>query len=122
MLRSNPMYFNTTEIPFPSSFTESYDTIESVNQSEAGTDLVNVTRYGKLTATMTIKCLPDVLADITAFATEDSFTFRRWNPITGAYENRTVRMRNLQVALVSGSQDLSEVDGVWSISFSLEEF
>ena len=123
MLRTDyPMYFDTTVIPFPSTFTESHNTIENVDKSEAGTDIVNVTRYGKLSISMTIKCLQPTVETIAAFETKPAFTFKRYNPALGIYEERTVRMRNLSVSLLKGSQDLSSVDGVWQMVFRLEEY
>ena len=122
-LRSTyPMYFDTVAIPFPSTYNESANTIETVNKSEAGTDIVNVTRDDKLSISMTIKCLQPTVQAIGAFQTKPSFTFKRYQPKTGAYEERTVRMRNLSITLLKGSQDLTEVDGVWQMVFRLEEF
>ena len=123
MLRTSyPMYFDTTAIPFPSTYTESANTVETVNKSEAGTDIVNVTRDDKLSISMTIKCLQPMVATIGSFQTKPSFVFKRYQPKTGAYEERTVRMRYLSINLQTGSQDLSEVDGVWQLTFRLEEF
>ena len=48
-LRSTyPTMFDSTEILSPTSWKESSNVIETVNQSEAGTDLIDVTRYDKL--------------------------------------------------------------------------
>lgn len=123
MLRGTyPLKFNNTEIPFPKSYSEDSQIIETVKQSEAGTDLVSVTRRNKLHASMTFKCLASWVATFATFEALDSFLFYRFNPRTGTYESRTVRMRNFKHSLENGSQDLTAVDGVWSVSFDLEEF
>ena len=117
-----PMMFNDTVIPFPSSYSEQSKTIENVRQTEAGTDIVNIARYGKLHVSMSFKYLQPTLQSLAVFETEDSFVFKRYNPKNGTYEERTVRMRDFNCSLVKGSEDLTEVDGVWQVSFNLEEF
>lgn len=122
-IRTNyPMLFNTTAIPFPNSYSENSQTIEKTKQTEAGTDIVNLIRQNKLKASMSFKCLQTTLQTLASFETENSFVFKRYNPKNGTYEERTVRMRNFKHNLIKGSEDLSEVDGVWEVSFTLEEF
>lgn len=119
---SYPMLFNNTIIPFPSSYSENSQTIENVKQTEAGTDIVNVLRYNKLKATMSFKCLQPTVQALASFEEEPSFTFKRYDPKTGLYGEKTVRMRNFTCSPVKGSEDLTEVNGVWEVSFNLEEF
>jgi len=119
---SYPMMFNTTVIPFPTSYTEEHETVDNVKQTEAGTDIVTVARYGKLKASMTIVCMQSVLQTLAGFSNIASFTFKRYNPVTDAYGEKTVRMRNFQYSPRKGSEDLTEVKGVWEVSFVLEEF
>lgn len=122
-VRSNyPMLFNTTQIPFPTSYSEDSQTIESVRQTEAGTDIVNIARQNKLKATMSFRCLQTTLQTLASFETSNSFKFKRYNPKNGTYEERTVRMRDFKHELIKGSEDLPSVDGVWEVSFTLEEF
>ena len=48
-LSSYPLKINGTDIPFPDSpVQEKFETLESVNESEAGTDIVQIRRLGKL--------------------------------------------------------------------------
>lgn len=117
-----PIMFNTTTIPFPNDYSENLQTIEKVMQSEAGTDIVTIARYSKLKATMSFVCLQSVVQTLGGFRTVDSFTFKRYNPIIDDYEEKTVRMRNFNCHPRKGSEDLSEVKGVWEVSFDLEEF
>lgn len=46
---------NDREYPNPTDMTENYDNLETVNESEAGTDLIVEKRLGKLTANMTFQ-------------------------------------------------------------------
>lgn len=123
MLKSSyPIKFNTTEIPFPASWSESPETLEKVFQSEAGTDKIIIQRKNKLKVTMNYNCLDTLANTLGTFSQMDSFTFKRYNPITATYEERTVRMRNYSCAFVKKSEDLSATNGIWKISFTLEEF
>lgn len=119
---SYPIKFNTTEIPFPNSYSESFQTVESVMQTEAGTDVTTVARYKKLKVSMSFVCLQATVQTLAGFETLDSFTFKRYNPKVGNYEEKTVRMRKFKYNLKKGSEDLSSVNGVWQVSFELEEF
>lgn len=121
-IRTNyPMMFDSTVIPFPLIYSEEMQTVDSVRQTEAGTDIVTVARYKKLRASMTIVCLQPTLQALSNFADEDSFVFKRYDPKTNAYEQKTVRMRNFNYILRKGSEDLT-VNGVWEVSFDIEEF
>lgn len=117
-----PMYFNTTAIPFPMDYFEDHEVVDKVKQTEAGTDIVTVVRYRKLKASMTFVCLQSTLQTLAGFNNADSFTFKRYDPVADAYGEKTVRMRNFHYAPRKGSEDLTEVKGVWEVSFDLEEF
>lgn len=117
-----PIMFNTTVIPFPLDHSEDSQTIDSVKKTEAGTDIVTVARYGKLKASMTFVCLQDMLQTLAGFSSMDSFTFKRYDPKIDAYGEKIVRMRNFKYKPRKGSEDLTEVKGVWEVSFDLEEF
>lgn len=119
---SYPMMFNTTQIPFPTSYSEDSQTIENTRTAEAGNDIVNVARYGKLKASMSFTCLQTTVQTLASFESVDSFKFKRYSPKTDAYAETTVRMRNFKCQPKKGSEDLSEVKGVWIVSFDLEEF
>ena len=122
-IRTNyPMMFNQTVIPFPRDYSETSQVKESVLQTEAGTDIVTISRYNKLHATMSFVCLQSTVQVLGGFRDVDSFTFKRYNPIIDDYEQKTVRMRNYNCKPRKGSEDLKEVKGVWEVSFDLEEF
>jgi hypothetical protein len=123
MLKNDyPMFFNQTEIPFPSTWSEDSNTVESTWMSEAGTDKINVSRYDKLKINMAFNCLDAVVEILGGFSNMDSFQFKRYNPRTAGYETRNVRMRNFKTTFKKKSEDLSISNGIWNVSFSLEEF
>lgn len=117
--------FNDTEILYPLSWDESYEVIESTGQSEAGTDLVNVVRYGKMSVSCSFRVSSTWLATFKSFRDLDSFTlsicvgYENEEPI---YETHTVRMRGFAQSRMPKSEDLAITVGIWDISFTLEEF
>ena len=56
MLKSYPIYFNTTELFRPEKWEESYEKVQNSFQSEAGTDLVINVRTGKLKVSCEFLC------------------------------------------------------------------
>ena len=122
ILKNYPIKINNTAIPFSGSMNENYDTIESVNTSEAGTDICQVTRLGKLKLSITYTMLSDLLhtletwRDSTSYLSVDIYDFS-----TGAYKTRQMRMRNYKKSLKKNSQDLSVTTGIWNVSFDLIE-
>lgn len=122
-----PIMFDTTQILSPSQWDEKSDVIENVNQSEAGTDNVEVARYDKLTVSARFKVAESSTAGTWAktfkeFSKKASFTLKRYDILAEAYEERTVRMRNFSASLDRKSDLLPNINGVWDISFDLIEF
>ena len=122
ILKNYPVKINNTAIPFSGSMKEKYDTIEDTGTSEAGTDIVQVRRLGKLTLNVSYTMLSSFLAtlegwrDSTTYLTVNIFDFT-----TGAYKERQMRMRNYNKSLVKNSQDLTVTTGIWKVSFDLIE-
>lgn len=56
MLIDYPVKFDDTEIPEPEEWSEESSVIENVNQTEAGTDQISVTRFDKLSVSCSFKC------------------------------------------------------------------
>ncbi len=122
-----PILFDTTQILSPSQWDEKSEVIENVNQSEAGTDNVEVARYDKLTVSARFKVAESSTAGTWAktfkeFSKKASFTLKRYDILAEAYEERTVRMRNFFASLDRKSDLLPNINGVWDISFDLIEF
>lgn len=114
--------FNNTEIPFPASWSEDSEVLEKVYQSESGIDKLIVQRKDKLKISMNFNCLATLASTLGGFSQLDSFTFKRYNPRNATYEERTVRMRKFTSSFVKKSEDLSATNGIWKVSFTLEEF
>lgn len=122
MLTSYPILLNNVTLPFPSGWDESYDVIETVNQTEAGTDSIEVQRYDKLSVSVSTTCLSDLAETLAGLKDVDVIVLKYYDLKTKAYKERNVRMRNFTAKLSKSSHTLSVTNGVWDISFKLEEF
>lgn len=113
--------FNDTEILRPISWSETSNVIETVQVTEAGTDVINVTRYDKISISAEFGCTSGWAKTLRGFSTLDTFTLTRYNVVTETEETRTVRMRNYTQTLVKDSETLAGFNGLYNISFELEE-
>ena len=121
MLRNYPIYFNDAVIPFPISYNASYDVVENVNTSEAGTDLVDMVRNDKLSLSMSFKMTSENVRMIRVFSRMRTFTLKIYDTLEDDYIERTVRMRNYKENLIPKSERISISNGLWEISFDLLE-
>lgn len=122
ILKNYPIKINNVAIPFSGSMSEKYDTIENVNTSEAGTDVVQLTRVGKLTTSISYTMLSDFIPTLEGWRdsmTELSVKIFDFN--TGGYKEHSMRMRNYKKDIVKHSQDLTVTTGIWKVSFDLIE-
>lgn len=117
----NAFKFNNTPILRPLSWSETSNVIESVNTSESGTDIINVVRYDKLTISCEFGCTDAWAKTFKEFSLLDSFTLTRYDVISEAEESRTVRMRNYSQSLVKDSEKITVSNGLYNITFDLEE-
>lgn len=121
MLSSYPIQFNSTQIIKPSKYTENYEVVEAVNQSEAGTDIVAVTRTGKLSISLEYKCTSFWLKKFVNYADEDTIEVKKYAATESGYETYTMRMRKLKVNFEENSENVATSDGLWTVTFTLEE-
>ena len=111
-------------IPFPATnWAISNSTIENVQQSEGGTDIVQVVRQKKAHISAQFR-VSDVewVKKFLDLSMQDGIELSQYDPITDDYETLNVRMRNVEYSNVRKSQLLTGVKGVWDVSFELEEF
>lgn len=109
---------------WPSTWRESYETVENVNLSEAGTDIVNVTRYGKLSVSASLKCSRTVAKQLKEYSDEPYIFVALFDIIKAEYVKHKVRFRDFKINLVNKSWELTEnpySDGIFDVSFSLKE-
>ena len=122
MLSDYPIYFDDVKLFTPESWEESYTVVESTNQTEAGTDQVIVTRYDKLSVSASFPCSSRWAAAFATFRDKDSIQVRLYDLKTQGYKTRTMRMRNFKTGPEKNSEKTRETNGLYTVSFDLEEF
>lgn len=112
----NYLQFNGKVFPNPINPKESSKTVENVNQSEAGTDLVCVVRPSKCSWNFTFNLSPAKKAVLKSLCQDESTTM--------IYQGVTykVRVRDFQNELVEGSEWLTSTEGLFKCSVKVTEF
>ncbi len=122
ILKNYPIKINNTAIPFSGSMSEKYDTIENVNESEAGTDVRQITRVNKLTLSISYTMLSNFIPTLEGWRDSlTALTVDIYDFTTSAYKQRSMVMRNYNKNIVEHSQDLEVTTGIWKVSFDLIE-
>ncbi len=122
MLRDYPIKFEDTTLFRPEKWNEKYEKVVSSKQSEAGTDIVTVTRTGKLSISADFNCTDVWLAKFMQFDAMGSFTMSKYDVISGGYKQYTVRIENLSVTVEIHSDYIKTSNGLYVVSFDIKEF
>ena len=122
MLLEFPIKFNDEEIPFPDQWTEESSAVESVHVTEAGTDQLSVIRYDKLNITCAFNCSHRWASKFKAYSRKETISVSSYDLETSQYKSRNMRIRHLKADLVHDSNDVVGSNGLWIVSFILEEF
>lgn len=122
-LNDYPIQINSTDIPVPTSWTESSEVVEVANTTEAGTDIIDVARVDKLSVNASFDVSSDWLKQFKAWANETTkLTVKIYDPVAEAYVTRYMRIRNFMSNLVRYSDKNSNTIGLWQVTFDLIEF
>lgn len=126
-LKDYPYMIDNTEIPFPKTVTDARETVENVNQSETGKDILQIKRLAKRNLAFTYRLASEWVPIFETFAESTTpLTVKFYDGMgtsgqTG-YVEKSMRMRNFQKTLLKDSEDLYGIMGIWDITFNLIEF
>lgn len=115
-LGNNYITLNGIVIPNPKPFKISYQNMESVKTSEAGTDIVLITRLQKRTFDMKFQTTTfwgEKLKEIAAITTQISMVYRG-ETIYGRFRYKDQELEN-------GSEFIPGTDGLWTGNFQFIE-
>ena len=122
ILKDYPIKINNTAIPFGGTMSVSYQDIETVNTSEAGTDIVQTERIVKLKLSISIQTFSDWLPTLEGWYYDNSYkTVSIYDFRTSAYKNYQMRMRNYKRSFVEKTEWSNKSTGAWDVSFDLIE-
>ena len=118
-----PIKINNTPIPVPIEWSENSSVVENAMTTEAGTDVIDVLRVDKLTVTASFDVSSAWLATFKGWANSTSaLAVKIYDPVTDAYLERSMRIRNFVSNLVQNSDNTSGTVGLWNVTFDLIEF
>ncbi len=106
----------------PQSWDEESDVIENVNETEAGTEQIAVTRYDKLSVSCSFQCSSLWAKKFKQYSMKDEIAVSLYDVVDEAYKVRAMRIRDFKMSLVSHSWNTPNTNGLWEVSFSLIEF
>lgn len=117
------MKFNETTILFPTSMDRNSNDIEQEFITESGKTQVISSRKDKQSISMTFTCSSARMKTFKEFYMLDYFTLTEYDSITNDDQTRTVRMKNYKESFIpkSNTVDSSVSQGLWNVSFTLEE-
>ena len=124
MLANYPLVLNNIELLIPNPYKESWNAIEDTKQSAAGTDVYTSIRVRKLSISVSYKVTSDwlkTLAELNTLSRTESLTLQRYDPILEDYSEHQVKMKNFSYQVDRKSWDLSVTNGIYKVSFTLEE-
>ena len=122
MLKDYPTIINNIQLFPPDKWEETSEVVEETYQTEAGTDQASVTRYDKLAVDAQYRVNSEWLKQFKMWAKVDSLNVSIYDATANGYTNRVMRMRGFKASPVEWSERMKDTDGIWNISFSLEEF
>lgn len=109
---------NGVQLSNPQKWKESHDVIENSKETEAGTTATIITRYDKLSVSVSYQCSSALVNQLYALSIKDTLTMQLKGDTK---ESRTVMIRDFEKSLESGSERTARTDGLWNVSFTIEE-
>ncbi len=107
-------------LPFPKGMDFSYEVVENVYKTEAGTDQTGITRPEKLTLSLTFDLTSAWVQRMRSLALRQSLD--AVIDEAGQEKERRVRIRNFKAGLVEDSRRTEGTAGLWNVSFDLIEY
>lgn len=119
-----PFKFDNTVIPFfPGDWQRQATKIKNDMESEGGTRMVQIIRGKRLSIPFSFAVADDTwVGFFEEYSEREKFNLSIYSPITHAYEIKVVEMVGFSAKPRKRSEKLTEVAGVWEVSFTLEEF
>lgn len=121
MLKEHPFKIDNIVIPFPKTWEESLRTVENTYITEDGHKDKSIVRDGILNVRCSIQCIDTLAAALEVISKKDSVVLTRYNIETKQYETKDMWINDFKKVLVEQSWKLSKTDGVWIVSFGMEE-
>lgn len=119
-----PIVLNDVEYQYFKTWNIKLNDSVTTHETEGGTQEDVTTRRGRKSIGISVTCLQPLVAQLVALNDLDDFEAKIYNVLTNDYVTITVRVapNSMTYSLKEKSANLSAVNGVWQVSFTLEEF
>lgn len=119
-----PIVLNGEEYKYFKTWNITRNDYVTTHETEAGTQEDVVTRKGRRSIGVSVTCLQPLVAKLVALADLDEFPAKIYDVGTDQYVtiNARVGTGSMSYSLKEGSARLHAVNGVYNVSFTLEEF
>lgn len=114
--------FDTYDVPFVKKESFSFSNDQTSTKTEGGRNIIQKFRTDIMKMSFSTRCLSDMAQFYHQYSKKDAFTLSYFDTATGQQETRTVHMENYSESLVEKSHRLDATDGIYDVSFVLEEF
>lgn len=119
-----PIILNGVEYKYFKTWSFTRNSTVYTHETEAGTQEDVTTRKGRRTIRGAVTCLQPLVAGLLALDNLDEFQAKVYDPLLDGYDTLNVRIApsSMSYSLKEKSAKLKTTNGVWQVSFTLEEF
>ena len=117
-----PIKINGYQLPAPVQWDVSYATVETVNETEAGTDQVVLIRNNKINVMAGFQCSSYMMSMFKFWKDQRSVTLNMYEPSDNAMKDYIVRIREFNASLVPQSDKKAGTAGLWNVTFTIIQF
>lgn len=114
--------FDNDDVPFVKKESFSFSNDQTSTKTEGGRNIIQKFRTDIFKMSFSTRCLSEQAHLYHTYSLKDSFVLSYYDTYTKATKTRTVHMENYSESLVEGSNRLGSTDGIYDVSFVLEEF
>lgn len=124
MLKDYPIKINDTAIPFPRSWSENRTRIANEFQTESGKRKVILVRNARKSWSGSWVVSSTWLKIFEEYRAENTLSLKVYDAVTGGYKNHTVNITDdsFRFDLIEGSKSVGRTNGLYTVSFDMEEF
>lgn len=124
MLASYPIKIENNAIPFPKSWSESPKRLANNYETEAGTRQAVILRNARTVFSGSWTVSSRWLKKFKDFRALEHFTLSVYDASTNAYADHTVSITDdsFSYDLIEGSKRVKNTEGLYNVSFDMEEF
>lgn len=124
LAKNYPIVLNNVEYQYFKTWSVTRNDTVTTHTTESGKQEDVIARKGRKSVAVSVTCLQPLLASLIGLADLDEFEAKIYDPAIDGYATIDVRVApsSMTYALKEKSAYLNEVNGIYQVSFTLEEF